>query len=208
MSSYKKTFCKAAMTGALAMVSLSMVLVAEASAGCGNFERYKGGAFQPMSWHGTGEFGPGSSLLVTDRGDSVDRIVGFWKVTFVSKGSPGIADGTLIDDGFAQWHSDGTEIHNSSRPAASGNFCLGVWTKTGKFHYTLNHFLLGSDPANDSLHDRGQLREEIDLDHGGDECFGTFTFDDYDLSGNLLVHLQGTVHATRITVNTTVSEVL
>jgi hypothetical protein len=153
-----------------------------------------------MAWQGPGEFRPGSPLLVADRDDSVDRIVGFWKVTFMSKGSDGTV--TVTDNGFAQWHSDGTEIHNSNRPAATGNFCLGIWKKTGRFHYSLNHFLLGSDATNDSLQDRGQLREEIDLDHGGDEYFGTFTFDDYDLSGHLLFHLQGTVHATRITVNT------
>jgi hypothetical protein len=30
----------------------------------------------------------------------------------------------VIDAGFAQWHSDGTEIMNSHAPATS-NFCLG-----------------------------------------------------------------------------------
>jgi hypothetical protein len=53
--------------------------------------------------------------------------VGFWKATLVSEGSPGIPDGTVIDAGFAQWHSDGTEILNSPRPAASSNFCLRIW---------------------------------------------------------------------------------
>jgi hypothetical protein len=52
------------------------------------------------------------------------------------------------------------------------------------------------------LHDRAQIREEIDLDRSGDEHFGTFTIDGYDLEGNSLYHVQGTVHATRITVKT------
>jgi hypothetical protein len=120
----------------------------------------------------------------------------------VTKGTPGLPDGTVLDDAFQQWHSDGTEIHNSQKPAASGNICLGIWKKTGKFHYTLNHFVLNSDPTNNSLHDRAQIREEIDLDRSGDEHFGTFTIDGYDLEGNLLYHAQGTVHATRITVKT------
>jgi hypothetical protein len=47
--------------------------------------------------------------------------------------------------GFSQWHSDGTEILNSSRPPATSNFCLGVWEKTGPFAYKLNHFALSSD---------------------------------------------------------------
>jgi hypothetical protein len=208
MAFCRKAIFKTAITGTVAMASLGMVLVAEASAGCGNFEGYRASAIRPLSWQPPGQFEPGSLLLVAGQEGSVDRIVGFWKVTLLSKGTPGIPDGTEIDAGFTQWHSDGTEILNSSRPAASGNFCLGVWKETGNLHYTVNHFTLGSDPSTDTLSDRGQLREEIDLDHGGDAYFGTFTLDDYDLSGHLLVHLQGTVHATRITVNTHFADVL
>jgi hypothetical protein len=208
MGCYKKATFKTAITGTLAMVLLGMGLVAEASAGCGNLEGLKAGAIQPMSGQETGQFRPGSLLLVADREDSVDRIVGFWKVKLVSEGNPGIPDGTVLNDGFAQYHPDGTEILNSSHPAASGNFCLGVWKKTGRFHYTLNHFILSSDPTTDTLSGRGQLREEIELDHGGDSYFGTFTSDGYDLSGHLLVHRQGTVTATRITVNTPFADAL
>jgi len=208
MVCYRKAIFKTAITGTVAMVLLGMGLVAEASAGCGNFEELKTGAIQPLSGQGTGQFRPGSLLLVADHEGSVDRIVGFWKVKLVSEGNPGIPDGTVLDDGFAQWHPDGTEILNSSRPAASGNFCLGVWKKTGSFHYTLNHFTLGSNPSTDTLSGRGQLREEIELDHGGDSYFGTFTSDGYYLSGHLLVHRQGTVFGTRITVNTPFADLL
>ena len=208
MGCYKKAIFKTARTGTVAMVLLEAGLVAEAPAGCVNIELHKTGAFQPLSWQETGQFRPASLLLVADRSDSVDQIVGYWKVKLVAEGNHGIPDGTVIDDGFTQWHSDGTEILNSSRPAASGNFCLGIWKKTGSFHYTLNHFTLGSDPITDTLSDRGQLREEIELDHGGDSYFGTFTLDDYDLSGHLLVHIQGTVAATHITVNTPFADVL
>src|SRR5215472_13144673 len=208
MVCYRKAIFKTAITGTLAMVLLGTGLVAEASAGCSSFEGYNAGAIRPGSWQGTGQFGPGSLVLIADHDSSVDRIVGFWKVQLVSEGNSGIADGTVLDDGFAQWHPDGTEILNSSRPAASGNFCLGVWKKTGSFHYTLNHFTLGSDPSTDTLSGRGQLRQEIELDHGGDSYFGTFTSDGYDLSGHLLVHRQGTVTATRITVNTPFADLL
>ena len=104
----------------------------------------------------------------------------------MAKGTPGVPDGTVLDNAFQQWHSDGTEIHNSQAPAADGNICLGVWEKTGKYHYTLNHFYLISDATNDTLHARVQLREEIDLDRSGDEHFGTVTFDVYDLEGTFL----------------------
>ena len=203
MRCYKKAMFRTAITGTLAMVSLAMGLVTEASAGCVNLPGLKAGAFQPISWQRTGEFGPGSLLLVAAHDESVDGIVGFWRVTWVSKGTPGVPDGTVFSEAFQQWHSDGTEIHyDAVAPAAQGNVCLGIWKKTGSFHYTLNHFYLGSDPTNDSLQGRAQIREEIDLDRSGDEHFGTFTTDSYDLQGTLLGHFQGTVHATRITVKT------
>jgi len=197
MRSCKKVMFRTAITGTLAVVSLAMGLVTAASAGCPNLPGFKAGAAQPISWQGKGEFGPGSPLLVADRDDSVDGIVGFWRVTYV------LPDGTVLDEAFQQWHSDGTEIHyDAQAPAARGNVCLGIWKKTGRSHYTLNHFFQNWDPTNNSLHDRGQIREEIDLDRSGDEHFGTLTIDDYDPAGNLLAHLQGTVHATRITVKT------
>jgi hypothetical protein len=207
MRCYKKAMFRTAITGTLAMASLAIGLATEASAECLNLSgfKFKAGAVQPISWQGTGGFGPGSLLLVADRDDSVDGIVGFWRVTYVSKGNSGIGipDGTVIDEGLQQWHSDGTEIHNDTQsPAARGNVCLGIWKKTGRSHYQLNHFFQAWDPTNNSLHDRVQIREEIDLDRSGDEHFGTLTIDDYDPHGNLLVHLQGTVHATRITVKT------
>ena len=179
------------------MGSLAMGLVSEASAGCPNLPGFKAGVFQPASWQGKGEFGPGSLLLVADRDDSVDGIVGFWRVTYVRP------DGTVFDEGFQQWHSDGTEFHwDTGTPPAGGNFCLGIWKKTGRSHYTMNHFFQNWDPTDNTLQARGQIREEIDLDRSGDEHFGTVTVDGYDLAGKLLFHQPGTVHATRITVKT------
>src|SRR5215472_17649381 len=148
MRCYRKAMFRTAITGTLAMVSLAIGLVTEASAGCSNLPGFKAGAFQPISWQRTGEFGPGSPLLVADRDDSIDRIVGFWRVTYVLPGGTGL--------GFQQWHSDGTEIHNAEAPAARGNVCLGIWKKTGKHHYTLNHFFLQSDPTTDKLQYRIQ----------------------------------------------------
>ena len=197
MRSCEKAMFRVAITGTLAMVSLAMGLVTEASAGCPNLPGFKAGAAQPISWQGKGEFGPGSPLLIADRDDSVDGIVGFWRVTYV------LPDGTVLDEAFQQWHSDGTEIHyDTQAPAARGNVCLGIWKKTERSHYSLNHFFQNWDPTDNSLHDRGQIREEIDLDRSGDEHFGTFTIDQYDPAGNFLAHFQGTVHATRITVKT------
>ena len=52
-----------------------------------------------------------------------------------------------FDNSVVVWHSDGTEIMNSSRPAQDGNFCMGVWQQTGKRQYFLNHIpWQGNDP--------------------------------------------------------------
>src|SRR5215212_1066954 len=57
------------------------------------------------------------------------QIVGLWQFEFTSAGNDGspfyIPDGAPLDAGYAQWHSDGTEIMNSSRDPITGNVCLG-----------------------------------------------------------------------------------
>ena len=74
---------------------------------------------------------PASFALRDD--DSEDAsIVGLWQVTFTSKGTSGIPDGTVVDAGYATWHSDGTEIMNSGRPPITGSFCMGVWKQVGR----------------------------------------------------------------------------
>ena len=93
MRCYEKAMFRTAITGTLAMVSLAMGLVTEASAACPNLPGLKAGAAQPISWQGTGEFGPGSLLLVADRDNSVDGIVGLWRVMYVA------ANGTVFNEG-------------------------------------------------------------------------------------------------------------
>jgi hypothetical protein len=134
-------------------------------------------------------------------------IVGFWHVTFISKGTGFIPDGTVVDMGFSQWHSDGTEILNSSRPPATSNFCLGVWEKTGPSTYKLNHFALSSD-LNGNMVGPGNIRENVTLGPQGTTYTGTFSIDQYDTSRNLLAHIVGEVKATRITVDTKISDIL
>ena len=53
-------------------------------------------------------------------------IVGLWRFQLVAP------NGAVVDDGYAQWHSDGTEIQNSGLHAPiTSNFCLGVWKQVG-----------------------------------------------------------------------------
>jgi hypothetical protein len=182
------------MTAALGLVMIGMILTAAANAECVDLQRLKPGAsLQPQSWQGTGE--------------NADAIVGFWQVTLTAKGNPGPPDGTVIDKGFSQWHSDGTEILNSSRPPVTQSFCLGVWKRVSPGHYKLNHFPISWD-QNSNLVGVANLREEVTLSPDGKTFTGTFTIDQYDQSGNLLIHIIGVVSATRITVDTPASSVL
>jgi hypothetical protein len=50
MRCYKKAMFRTAITGTLAMVSLAVGLVTEASAGCPNLPGFKAGAVQPISF--------------------------------------------------------------------------------------------------------------------------------------------------------------
>jgi hypothetical protein len=193
--------------GALAIVVLGLASASAASAQCALPGWNKMGAIRPQSWRSTGELSSGRVVLASAVEGPGARIVGFWKVKFVSKGTPGIPDDAVIDNGFAQWHADGTEIMNSSRVPATGNFCMGVFEMSGPGSYDLNHFGLSFDPAGNFI-GPARIREHVTLNQAADEYEGTFTIDQYDATGNPIVHIQGDVTGKRITVATPVADVL
>lgn len=203
-----RTMFKMAITATLAIVLLGMGFVSRANAQCGGSEWLKTGAIQLQSWEGGPPFGPASFLQVASHAPAGASIVGFWKVKFVAEGNAGgPPDGTVIDNGFAQWHSDGTEIMNSSKAPVTGDFCLGVWQKNGPSSYRLNHFALGFDSSS-NLIGPVQIQESVTVDHKADQYSGTFTIDQYDPMGNPQGHVAGNVTATRVTVDTQVGDVL
>jgi hypothetical protein len=133
-----------------------------------------------------------SPLSATE--DANDSIVGLWHVRFLS-------GGLLYDEGFDQWHSDGSEILNDNGvPPAQGNVCLGVWKKVGSRTFKLKHPAWNWD-ANGNLVGTLIIRESVTLDADGDSYQGTFTFDFYDLNGNLTSEVKGDLNAKRITVD-------
>jgi hypothetical protein len=198
------------LTVAVGVILIGTILTATASADCGSMARPK--ALQPQSWQGN-DLQQGSLLLV-DHDD--DPIVGMWHVKFTAEGNTGSMappDGTPIDNAFVQWHSDGTEIMNSGRPAQDGNFCLGIWKRTGKSSYKLNHFALGNTPDNapsgiGNPAGPTQIRENIVLSRDGNCYTGSFTLDAYDPSGHNVAHIIGKISATRVTVSTSASSVM
>ncbi len=198
---------------ALGALVAALLLVPVSRAQCGgiNLKTLAGGAsIHPQL------AGPGSQLARNglpgggDRGwDNTQAIVGFWHVKFLSEGSTGIPDGTPVDAGYSQWHSDGTEIMNSGgRAPITGDFCLGVWKQVGYRSYKLNHFAAAWDPTPTTSSPSGtllgpaQIQEQVTLARDGSSFSGTFTIDQYDESNNLLAHVEGTITGTRITPDT------
>jgi len=126
--------------------------------------------------------------------EAKDSIVGLWHVRFLS-------GGLLYDEGFDQWHSDGSEILNDNGvPPAQGNVCLGVWKKVGSRTFKLKHPAWNWD-ANGNLTGTLIIRETVTVDADRDSYHGTFTFDFYDLNGNLTSEVKGDLNAKRITVD-------
>jgi hypothetical protein len=204
-----KTNCKT-FAVLLGVVLISTLLTSMASAECASYYSPKAGAsLQPQSW--LAQSRSATLLQVSDdRHFFNEPIVGMWKVTFIAKGNvgPGLPpDGAVVDNAFAQWHSDGTEIMNSSRDPATQSFCLGVWEKVGHLRYKLNHFAISWDPVHHPGSPLGpaNIREDVVLSRDGNNFLGTFTIDQYDESGNLLVHITGLLTGTRITVDTPAS---
>lgn len=196
-----RSICKSAIIGILAIALHGTIFVSKATAQCGYSQWNTTEALQPLPSQEAVQLEPGVLSRTADNGGSDGQIVGFWKFKFVSEGTPGIPDGAVIDNGFTQWHSDGTEITNSLRPPATGNFCLGVWQRTGSSTYALNHFALGWDSSGNFI-GPVQIRENITLSHNANQFTGTFTIDQFNPAGTVLAHVQGQVTATRINVNT------
>jgi hypothetical protein len=151
---------------------------------------------------------PSSAPKVTAEvgGESAPSVVGMWNIQYIAQGNasrnPPIPDGTMVDFGYSQWHSDGTEIMNSGgHTPATQNFCLGVWGKTGFLTYELNHFALSYDLTTQALTAYVNIREQITLSPSGDVYAGTFTIDVYDPKGDHVDYIAGNVNATRVTVD-------
>src|SRR5579885_2957796 len=121
---------------------------------------------------------------------SNDPVTGMWHATFTAEGNPeGPPDGTVIDNSLVTWHADGTEIMNSNRPPQDGQFCQGVWKKTGNRTYTLNHFAWGGNDTSGGTTGIGnpagptRLVENITLSADGNSFSGTFSLKATDPSG-------------------------
>ena len=136
-------------------------------------------------------------------------IVGMWKFTYLASGNGpgGPPDGVVIDAGYQTWHSDGTELTNSSRVPATGNFCQGVWAQNSWYSYRLNHWALSwdFDPVSGKptvFVGPTNIRETIVMDLSGNKFDGTFSITQYAPDGTtVLGGVKGTMTAERITAD-------
>jgi len=98
-----------------------------------------------------------------------------------ANGNPQTPDGVVVDFGYVQLHSDGTELMNSGGHApATENFCMGVWGQTGFLAFEVNHFALSHDATTGMLNGKVNIREQLTLSPSGDSYAGTFTINIYD----------------------------
>jgi hypothetical protein len=197
------------LTATLGAAALGILFVPAASA-CGVPAQFQGAsATQQLRLDPQNPLGSISSAsLARDLsnaaiGSSVS-IVGLWDFQFVSEGNTGIPNGTILDFGYTQWHSDGTELLNSGgRAPATENFCMGVWVQTGRYTYQWNHFALSYDATTGLLNGKANIAETVTLSPGGTIYSGTFTITNFDTNGNKVGTVSGQVTADRVTVDTT-----
>ena len=202
---------------ALVLSVAGLSLANSAQAGCG----FAPSLLKPNAWNPSTQASPmlqsayyrpgaeGRFLLTGDDGGWLGEagIVGMWRFQLLAP------NGAVVDDGYVQWHSDGTEIQNSGLHAPiTSNFCLGVWKQVGPNSYKLNHFPLAWDTTGQSPANAIQLTETVKLTDK-DHYTGTFTLNVYlwtttdslnVAAGGPVATVSGTITATRITIDSTV----
>ena len=138
----------------VAGLALAASVAPAAWAGCG-----EGLVKAPASWQAPSSTASNPLLIRVGLPATAPSIVGMWAVTFHSGGH-------VIDFGYAQWHSDGTEImFSGGRAPATGDVCMGVWAQDGAT-YNVNHFALGYDTSG-TLNSKVNIKEQLTLSAAG-----------------------------------------
>jgi hypothetical protein len=201
-----------------AVILLATVAASPAAAGCVDPPSLLSPRIRTSVLRFPGEVSPAFAEEHGSSGSDFDddaSIVGLWQFVFASNGNDVapffIHDGDPLDAGYAQWHSDQTEIMNSSRDPATSNFCLGAWKRTGNRTYKLNHFALSWDNtgrlctpptgASSCFVGPANIQEEVAVDRRGNSYSGRVTIDQYDTENHLMFRLTGTISAHRLTAD-------
>ena len=188
-----KRLSRIIITAAVTASAFGTVLAPAARASCGSWDDKGGASWQlkPSSVR-PGEFGVVRLAAFEPDGS----IVGMWHVDLTADGAD-----TPLDSAIAQWHSDGTEIMNSSRDPRTGSFCLGVWKRTGPLTFTLKHLAMTWDGAGNPI-GPATILETVTLGQHANTFTGRFVLTQYALDGVTVLAptpISGTVSGTRIT---------
>ena len=183
----------------IATVVICGAFVSSARADCGLSARHKLTALGVPN--ATARTNPMLADASAQEDRDSDSIVGLWHVIFKDSG------GQFFDEGYDQFHNDGTEVLNDIPNPAFGNVCLGVYERNDRgepLTYKLHHVFWDFD-SNGNLSGRGVWDSILKLDHSGNSYTGTWSMKNHDLSGNLitsgsLAPVSGTLKARRITV--------
>ena len=184
MTSHKlsKNLCSTfARCSFIALAAVTLILASTAAYACGN----PGGSKSLV---------PANIPLTIRAGASASEatggsIVGLWHVTYT-------AGGQLFYDAFDQWRGDGTEFEIANVPPITGNVCMGQWKKVGST-IQLNHVGWGFD-GNGNPIGMFTLTEKNTVSDDGSSYQGTFVYKAYDLNGNVIQEVSGTLAATRM----------
>jgi hypothetical protein len=121
-------------------------------------------------------------------------IVGLWDIKFYDD------TGTVIDEAYEQFFSDGLELMIDTSAPATDNVCNGVWVQAGPGSFKLKHVSFTFD-ASGNLQGTAIFRTTVAVDAKGNSFQGSTEIRVYDLSGNLVYNAKGPVKGTRITVD-------
>ncbi|MBA3607422.1 MAG: hypothetical protein M3429_01100 [Verrucomicrobiota bacterium] len=130
-----------------------------------------------------------SSAVLADKPNNGNSIVGIWRVVY---------SGDLVFESFDQFHSDGLEIEVSNILGVS---CQGVFKQRADGTVKLFHTGWNFD-ANGALIGYFNQNQRLTVSTNGQNYDGTWVLQNYDVNGNQLDQQTGTVHATRLSVNT------
>ncbi len=118
-------------------------------------------------------------------------IVGLWHDVHTA------SDGTLFLEGYDTWNDDGTENELGNLPPATGDLCVGSYTKHGKTISLNTHVAWLYDP-NGNYQGTLNITEVNKVAPDSNSYTGTFDAKFYDTTGTLFQEVTGTTVADRL----------
>ncbi|HEY2465376.1 MAG TPA: hypothetical protein VGI32_15055 [Steroidobacteraceae bacterium] len=194
-------------------------LTQQANAGCLDMSSFMKKTSFDSSYGGAGSHG---YFVKTAYGDADGDwspgffhapIVGLWAFKYIAEGNGanGPPNGKQIDGGNTMWFADGNEItYSAIRNPTTGATCLGVWKRTGRYTYELNHIGNSWDssftgPFGGST-GPAFIRQHIILGEDANSYTGKFEIRQLEKDGKTLMPgfpIKGRIEAVRVTVDTT-----